>query len=37
MSPAVRDRIRAALPNTMLIDAVGSSEAGSADDHPQHR
>ncbi|HEY5842319.1 MAG TPA: acyl-CoA synthetase [Mycobacterium sp.] len=28
MSPAVRDRIRAALPNTLLIDAVGSSEAG---------
>ena len=28
MSPAVRDRIRAALPNALLIDAVGSSEAG---------
>ena len=28
MSPAVRDRIRAALPNLLLIDAVGSSEAG---------
>ena len=28
MSPAIRDRIRAALPNTLLIDAVGSSEAG---------
>lgn len=28
MSPGVRDRIRAALPNVLLIDAVGSSEAG---------
>ncbi|MBI3214328.1 MAG: acyl-CoA synthetase [Mycobacterium sp.] len=28
MSPAVRARIRAALPNALLIDAVGSSEAG---------
>ncbi len=28
MSPAIRDRIRAALPNALLIDAVGSSEAG---------
>ncbi len=28
MSPAVRDRIRAALPNLLLMDAVGSSEAG---------
>ena len=28
MSPAVRDRIRAALPNTLVMDAVGSSEAG---------
>ena len=28
MSPTVRDRILAALPNTLLIDAVGSSEAG---------
>jgi len=28
MSPAVRDRIRAAMPNALLIDAVGSSEAG---------
>src|SRR6478609_5207755 len=28
LSPTVRDRIRAALPNALLIDAVGSSEAG---------
>ncbi|CAN5511886.1 acyl-CoA synthetase [soil metagenome] len=28
MSPTVRDRIRAALPNVLLIDAVGSSESG---------
>ena len=28
MSPAIRDRIRAALPNLLLMDAVGSSEAG---------
>ncbi len=28
MSPAVRDRIRAALPHVLLIDAVGSSESG---------
>ncbi|MGB3481498.1 MAG: acyl-CoA synthetase [Mycobacterium sp.] len=28
MSPTVRERIRAALPNLLLIDAVGSSEAG---------
>ncbi|HEX5144260.1 MAG TPA: acyl-CoA synthetase [Mycobacterium sp.] len=29
MSPAVRDRIRAALPNLLLMDAVGSSEGGA--------
>ncbi len=28
MSPAIRNRIRAALPNLLLMDAVGSSEAG---------
>ena len=28
MSPGVRDRIRAALPSILVIDAVGSSEAG---------
>ena len=28
MSPAVRDRIRAALPHILVMDAVGSSEAG---------
>jgi fatty-acyl-CoA synthase len=28
MSPTVRDRIRAALPHVLLIDAVGSSESG---------
>jgi 3-oxocholest-4-en-26-oate---CoA ligase len=28
MSPTVRERIRAALPHALLIDAVGSSEAG---------
>jgi len=28
MSPTVRDRIRAALPHILLIDAVGSSESG---------
>ena len=28
MSPAIRDRIRAAVPNALLIDAVGSSETG---------
>ncbi len=28
MSPGVRDRIRAALPHVLLLDAVGSSEAG---------
>ncbi len=28
MSPGVRDRIRAALPNVLMLDAVGSSEAG---------
>jgi 3-oxocholest-4-en-26-oate---CoA ligase len=28
MSPGVRDRIRAALPNVLILDAVGSSEAG---------
>jgi len=28
LSPAVRNRIRAALPNLLLMDAVGSSEAG---------
>jgi fatty-acyl-CoA synthase len=28
MSPTVRDRIRATLPNVLLIDAVGSSETG---------
>ncbi|BBY85500.1 acyl-CoA synthetase [Mycolicibacterium tokaiense] len=29
MSPTVRDRIRAALPNLLLMDAVGSSESGA--------
>ncbi len=28
MSPTVRERLRAALPHALLIDAVGSSEAG---------
>lgn len=29
LSPTVRDRIHAALPNTMVMDAVGASESGA--------